>query len=127
VAALGNGEGDAMRWAEAYDSTELLGGWPLAETAVSHKDDTSTTILTGRASADLGQLQGDRSVPSIDLIGYPEVAPGDYIRTRIADEDWWPGSDAVPYEASMRVTGLRVTPGAKERTSLILEEPRTAA
>jgi hypothetical protein len=27
----------------------------------------------------------------------------------------------------MRVTGLRVTPGAKERTSLILEEPRTAA
>lgn len=127
VAALGNGEGDAMRWAEAYDATELLAGYPLAETAVSHKDDTSTTILAGRASADLGQLQGDRTVPSIDLIGYPEVSPGDHIRTRIADEDWWPGSAANPYEASVRVTGLKVTPGAQEKTSLIIEEPRDAA
>lgn len=124
VSALGNGEGDAMLWAEAYDSTELLGGYPLMETAVSHKDDTSLTILNGRAVADLGQLRGDRSVPSIDLIGYPEVSPGDYIRVRIADEDWWPGSEATPFETTVRVVGLRPTPGSKERTSLIIEEPR---
>lgn len=127
VAALGSGEGDAMRWAEAYDSAELAAGYPLAETAIAYKDDTSTTILAGRAAADLGQLRGDRTVPSIDLIGYPEVAPGDYIRTRISDEDWWPGSSIVPFEAAVRVTGLRITPGAKERTSLIIEEPRDAA
>lgn len=124
TAALGNGEGDAMFWADAYDDAALLGGWPLMETAVSHKDDTSLTILAGRAAADLGQLKGDRTVPSIDLIGYPEVSPGDFIRCRLSDEDWWPGSDAVPFEPTVRVTGLRVTPGAKERTSLIIEEPR---
>lgn len=127
VAALGNGEGDAMRWAEAYDAAELAAGYPLAETATSHKDDTSTTILAGRAAADLGQLLGDKTVPSVDLIGYPEVSPGDFIRCRISDEDWWPGSAATPYEANVRVTGLKVTPGAQELTSLIIEEPRTAA
>jgi hypothetical protein len=127
VASLGAGDGDAMRWAEAYDSVELLGGYPLSETAVSHKDDSSLTILAGRALADLGQLVGDRTVPSIDLIGYPAVAPGDYVRCRMSDEDWWPGSGTTPYEASVRVTGLRVTPGTKERTSLIIEEPRSVA
>lgn len=127
VAALGAGDGDAMRWAESYASAELLAGYPLSETAVAHKDDSSLTILAGRALADLGQLVGDRTVPSIDLIGYPDVAPGDYVRCRMSDEDWWPGSDAVPYEASVRTIGLRVTPGPKERTSLIIEEPRDAA
>jgi hypothetical protein len=127
VAALGAGDGDAMRWAEAYNSAELLAGYPLSETATSHKDDSSLAILDGRALADLGQLMGDRTVPSIDLIGYPEVAPGDYVRCRMSDEDWWPGSEATPYEASVRTIGLRVTPGPKERTSLIIEEPRDVA
>jgi len=124
VAALGSGDGDAMFWAEAYSSEELLGGYPLMERAVSHKDDSSLTILAGNAVADLGQLQGDRTVPSVDLIGFPQIAPGDYIRCRMSDPDWWPDSDATPYEASVRVTGLRITPGSKERTSLVIEEPR---
>lgn len=127
TAALGSGDGDAMLWAEAYDSAELLGGYPLSETAVSHKDDTSLTILSGRAVADLGQLRGDRTVPSIDLLGYPEVSPGDHVRCRMSDEDWWPGSDITPYEASVRAIGLQVTPGPKERTSLIIEDPRDVA
>jgi hypothetical protein len=125
MAALGSGDGDAMRWAEAYNAAELSAGYPLAETAASYKDDTSVTILAGHAAADLALASGDVSVPSIDLIGYPEVSPGDHVRVRISDPDWWPDSDLTPQEKTVRVTGLKVTPGPQEKTSLIIEEPRS--
>lgn len=126
VAALGSGDGDNLLWAQSYDDTELLAGYPLLETATSHKDDSSLTVLQQRATADLASLSGDRSVPSLDLNGYVPIDPGDYVRVRVADEDWWPGSSLVPYEATVRVTGKTVTPGTRERTTLTIEEPRVA-
>lgn len=124
VAALGAGDGDALRWAEAYNDTELDVGYPLLEAVTSHKDDSSTTILGQRATADLAQMSGDRTVPAINMVGYAEVSLGDHVRVRISDEDWWPGSSTAPMEAIVRVIGKNVTPGEKERTSLVIEEPR---
>ncbi|KAB2347358.1 hypothetical protein [Actinomadura rudentiformis] len=127
VAALGEGEGDNLRWAESSLDDELLAGYPLLETVTSHKSDSSLVILQGRAAADLAAVSGDRTVPSLDIVGYPQINPGAYIRVRIADENWFPGSSAVPFEAVVRVVGLRIQPGGRERTSLIIEEPRSPA
>ena len=124
VAALGNGEGDAMRWAEAYNTAELSAGYPLTEATASHKDDTSTTILGQKAIADLGAMSGDRTVPSLTINGWASFAVGDHVRVRMTDEDWWPGSTAAPFEAIVRVVGKTVTPGEKEKTVLAIEEPR---
>ena len=124
LAALGNGEGDAMRWAEAYNTAELSAGYPLTEATSSHKDDTSTTILGQKAIADLGSMSGDRTVPSLTINGWASFTVGDHVRVRITDEDWWPDSRTSPYEAVVRVVGKTVTPGEREKTVLAIEEPR---
>lgn len=127
VAALGSGDGDNLKWAQLYNNVEILNGYPLLETATSHKDDSSLTVLAQRAAADLGSLAGDRSVPALDLNGYAPIDPGDYVQVWLNDEDWWPGSTAAPYVANVRVIGKTVTPGTKERTTLQIEEPRVAS
>ncbi|ROO82571.1 hypothetical protein EDD29_0051 [Actinocorallia herbida] len=127
VAALGTGEGDAMIWADCYHDQELDNGFPLLEAAVSHKADSNLQILKGRTATDMGLRKGDKVVPSITIEGYPiGVSPGDHVRVRIEDEDWWPGSSQVPFEAIVRVVGLRVVPGPHETTQLLIEEPRAA-
>jgi hypothetical protein len=125
VAALGSGDGDNQIWAEAYNSVELGGGYPLTELATSYKDDTSLTVIQGRAVADLASHAGDRTVPSLEVQGYVPLVPGDHIRVRIADEDWWPGSSLSPFEDIVRVVGITVSPGPPEVTTLQIEEPRS--
>ncbi|WP_242892416.1 DUF4785 family protein [Actinomadura litoris] len=127
VAVLGTGDGDNLKWAQAYNDAELMAGYPLLETTTSHKNDSSLTVLAERATADLASLAGDRTVPTLDLNGYAPITPGDYVRARLADEDWWPGSGIVPFEATVRVIGKTVRPGTRERTTLAIEEPRVAA
>lgn len=124
VAALGEGDGNSLRWAQAINTAQLDAGWPLLEAATSHKDDSSLTILAGRAAADLAAMSGTKTVPTLDLAGYSDVVIGDYVRVRIRDEAVFPGSGSVPLEASVRVIGKRITPGGDEKTSLTIEEPR---
>jgi hypothetical protein len=61
---------------------------------------------------------------SVDLVGYPNIGPGDYVRLRISDEARWRGSSVTPLERQVRATGLTITPGPKERTTLAIEDPR---
>lgn len=124
VAALGAGENDAMIWGEAYNGVELLAGYPLLENAAPYKDDTSPTIAGQHAAAELARLSGDVQQFNVDLVGYPNVAPGDYVRLRLDDEARWPGSSVTPMERWVRVTDMTITPGPKERTTLAMENPR---
>jgi hypothetical protein len=127
VAALGVGDGDNLKWAEAINGAELTTGYPLTEAVTSHKNDSSLVVLAERATADLAALTGDRTVPTIELAGFPPIDLGDYVQLRISDEDWWPGSSITPYEPTVRVVGKNIKPGTAERTSLIIEEPRVTA
>ncbi|MGI5233793.1 hypothetical protein [Actinoallomurus sp. CA-142502] len=124
LAALGAGEEEAMVWAEAVNAAELRGGYPLLETTASYKNDSVQSIAAQHAAAELARTQGDITVPSFNLIGVPNVAPGDYVRARISDEARFPGSTVTPKEISARVISLRITPGPKERTTLVIEDPR---
>lgn len=127
MASLGAGEEEAMVWAEAVNDTELRAGYPILEDTVSHKDDTSPAIAAAHAAAELSRRQGDVQIWTLDLIGYPNVAPGDYVHLRISDEARFPGSSTTPVERWVRVIGMRPTPGPKERTTLMTEDPRGAA
>lgn len=124
TAALGAGEEEAMVWGEAYASDELLGGYPLLEAAISHKDDTSPTVAAGHAAGDLARCKGDIQVWTVEVKGYPDCAPGDYVRLRISDEARWRGSSKTPVERWVRVVGMTSTPSPKERTTLAMEDPR---
>lgn len=124
VAALAAGEEEAMLWAEAVNAPELLNGYPLLEAAVAHKDDASTTLAAGHAAGDLARLSGDVQQWTVDLVGYPNIGPGDYVRLRIVDEARWPGSSVAPMLRLVRATGMTITPGPKERTTLAMEDPR---
>lgn len=126
VASLGAGEEEAMVWGEATNGAELLAGYPLLEATVSNKDDTSPTIAASHAAADLGRRQGDVQLWGLDLVGYPNVSPGDYVRIRIADEARWRGSSITPLERSVRVVSMKITP-QPERTTLTIEDPRGVA
>lgn len=127
VAGLGAGEEEAMIWGEAYNTPELLNGYPLLEGAVPHKDDTSPILAAKHAAAELGRIKGDIEVWSFDLVGTPNCAPGDYVRARISDEARFRGSSVTPHEVSARVTSMRRTPAPKERTTLTVENPREQA
>lgn len=127
VASLGAGEEEAAIWGEAYNPAELLSGYPIFEATASYKDDTSPVIAAGHAAAELTRRQGDVQLWSLDLIGYPNVAPGDYVRIRIADEARWRGSSTTPLEKWVRVVGIHPSPAPKERTTLTIEDPRGAA
>lgn len=126
VAVLGSGEADHMFWAEAYNTAELAAGYPLLEATASHKDAASTVLLGEKATADLAARTGDRTVPSLELKGFAPFSVGDHVRVRISDEDWWPGSGTVPYEGIVRVVGKTIVPGGSEKTTLTIEEPRSA-
>lgn len=127
VAALGSGEAEAMIWGEAYADAELRNGYPLLESAVPYKDDTSPTVAAQHAAGELARVQGDIQLYSFDLIGVPPCAPGDYVRGRIDDEARWRGSSVTPHEVSARVTSMKITPAPKERTTLTVETPRGQA
>lgn len=127
VFALGAGEEQAMVWAEAYDDDELAAGYPLLEATAAYKNDSVQAIAAAHAAAERDRLAGDIVVPSFDLIGVPNVAPGDHIRARICDEARFPGSAITPKEVIARVISLRITPGPKERTTLVIENPRGGA
>ncbi|GAA0347933.1 hypothetical protein NE235_10740 [Actinoallomurus spadix] len=124
VASIGAGEEEAAIWGEAYNAAELAAGYPLLETTASYKDDTSPVIAAGHAAAELSRVSGDVQLWSLDLIGYPAVAPGDYVRIRICDEARWRGSSAAPVEKWVRVVGMKIQPAPKERTTLTIEDPR---
>lgn len=126
IAALGAGEQEAMIWAEAYADDELAGGYPLLESAVAYKSDSVPLIAAQHAAAQLARVKGDIVVPSFDLVGVPNCAPGDYVRARIDDEARFPGSSVNAKEVLARVISMRITPGPKERTTLAIEDPRSA-
>lgn len=127
VASLGAGEEEAMIWGEAYNDTELLGGYPLLESAVPYKDDTSPVLAAKHAASELGKTQGGIQLYSFDLVGVPNCAPGDNVRARIDDEARWPCSSVTPHEVAARVTTMHITPAPKERTTLTVEIPREQA
>lgn len=124
VASIGAGEEEAAIWGEAYNGAELLSGYPLLESTASYKDDTSSVIAAGHAAAELERVSGDVQLWSLDLIGYPNVSPGDYVRIRIADEARWRGSSLTPLEKWVRVVGMKIQPTPTERTTLVIEDPR---
>lgn len=124
VAAIGAGEEEAMVWGEAYADDELQRGYPLLEATASYKSDSVQAIAAAHAAAERDRLEGDIVVPSFDLIGVPNCLPGDYVHGRIADEARFPGSSVTPKEVDARVISMSITPGAKERTTLAIENPR---
>ncbi|MGH3375976.1 MAG: hypothetical protein ACRDP6_14655 [Actinoallomurus sp.] len=126
VAALGAGEQEAMIWAEAFADDELANGYPLLEATAAYKSDSVQSIAAQHAAAQLARQRGDIVIPSFDLIGVPNCAPGDYVRARIDDEARFPGSSTNPKEVSARVISMKTTPGPKERTTLAIEDPRSA-
>jgi hypothetical protein len=126
VASLAAGEEDAMVWAEAYNGPELLAGYPILESTAAHKDDTSATLAAQHAAGELARATGDVQLFSVNLVGYPPCAPGDYVRLRISDEARFRGSSQTPMERWVRVTAPTITPGPKERMTLAMEDPRGA-
>lgn len=124
VAALGTGDQEALIWGEAYADGELTTGYPIYETTASYKSDTSSSIATAHAQAEVGRRQGDIVVPSIDVIGRPPCAPGDYVHARISDEARFRGSSTSPVDVWVRVISLRTTPKPVEKTTLVIENPR---
>lgn len=126
TAALGSGENEAMIWGEAYNTPELLNGYPLLESTAAYKDDTSPVLAAQHAAGELTRVQGDIEIYTFDLVGVPNCLPGDYVRARIDDEARWRGSSVTPHEVSARVTSMRITPAPKERTTLTTENPRGA-
>lgn len=124
VAALGQGEEEAMVWGEAYADDELVAGYPLCETTAAYKSDATQDIAAQHAAAEVARLKGNITVPAFDLIGVPNCAPGDYVRYRISDEARFRGSSVTPVEGWARVISMKITPGPKERTTLTIEDPR---
>lgn len=125
VAAIGAGEDAAMKWSEAYAGAELRAGFPLLERTTSYKSVSTQATLDGHARADAAALAGDITVPSLTVRGRPDIAPGDYIRIRIADPARFAGSDAHPYEAFLRAVQITTTLGPPEVTTIAAEAPRT--
>lgn len=124
VGAIGAGEEEAMVWGEAYAADELQRGYPILETTAAYKSDSVQAIAAQHAAGELARLEGDVVVPSFDLIGVPNCAPGDYVLARISDEARFRGSSVTPMEVPARVVSMRIAPGPPERTTLTIENPR---
>ena len=85
VWATGNGEGDAMLITSAADASQILAvseggpGYPLLESTLAIKDETSLSILTGRAQATLAATENPIVLPTIKVRADMDPVFGSFI------------------------------------------------